>query len=104
MAIPSTGKIDVLKISKEHLYQGKTAKYLDFAIWPNRNGPDDHGNTHFITQSVSKEARAAGIKGAIIGNLKLISEEPARQQPTRPSAPPKPPRNPDLDSDDDCPF
>lgn len=114
MARPIQLKIDVTKIDKSHLYQGQTAKYLDCAVWPNRDGADKFGFTHYITQSVSKEARDAGVKGAIIGNAKFPDDdreerpaqrrsEPGRQQsgnrmPTRPE---KPQRDPDLDSDGD---
>lgn len=75
MAKPITLKINVTRILKEHLYAGKNGKYLDLAAWPNKDGPDQYGNTHFVCQSVSKEARAQGIKGPIIGNLTLPEEE-----------------------------
>ena len=64
------GKIDVMKIDKAHLYKGETTKWLDFAVWESTN--EKHGNSHFLTQDVSKEAREAGAKGAIIGNLKPV--------------------------------
>ena len=65
------GKIDVMKIDKAHLYKGKSGTYLDFAVWESTN--EKHGNSHFLTQDVSKEAREAGAKGAIIGNLKPVA-------------------------------
>lgn len=64
-------KIDVTKILKEHLFQGKNgAKYLDITLWENRDGPDQYGNTHRADQSISKEAREAGEKGPILGNAR----------------------------------
>ena len=106
MARPSQGKINVLKIAKEHLFQGKTAKYLDIAIWPNKNGTDEYGNTHYITQSVCKEARDRGEKGAIIGNIKWVEAEEQQPKPAaKPSARPVPAKDPDIDvAPDDVPF
>lgn len=88
MARPIKLKINVTRILKAHLYAGKNGKYLDLVVWPNKNGPDQYGNTHFVCQELSKEARDAGERGPIIGNLTLPSEEappqsqaaPARQQ------------------------
>jgi hypothetical protein len=62
-----TAKIDVTKIDKAHLYKGK---FLDLVLWENRDGPGQYGDTHMIIQSLSKEDRAAGKKGAIVGNLR----------------------------------
>jgi len=87
-------KIDVTKIDKSRLFEGKNgAKYLDAILWETND--DQYGNSHRIVQSVSKEERLAGVKGAIIGNAKTIGQQtgatnnqqtnrPAR----RPSAPP----------------
>jgi hypothetical protein len=84
MARPIKLKINVTRILKEHLYEGKNGKYLDLVVWPNKNGPDQYGNTHFVCQEVSREARDKGEKGPIIGNLTLPEQEspPARQTPT----------------------
>jgi hypothetical protein len=95
--------IDVTKIDKAHLFQGKSGTYLDVALWEK---PDQYGNDGFITQGVSKEARARGEKGNIIGNWKHNTPPPAQQAP-RPAQPPvksytrepKPPtHNPATDS------
>ncbi|MCG3776919.1 MAG: hypothetical protein JW395_3791 [Nitrospira sp.] len=66
------GKIDVKKISKEHLYVGEKCTYLDIMLHENNEGKDRFGNDGFITQSVSKEAKAQGIKGPIIGNWRKL--------------------------------
>ena len=81
MARPIKLKINVTRILKDHLYAGKNGKYLDLVVWPNKNGPDQYGNTHFVCQELSKEARDAGEKGPIIGNLTLPADEspPQRQ-------------------------
>jgi hypothetical protein len=67
-----TAKIDVTKIDKAHLYKGK---FLDLVLWENRDGPGQYGDTHMIVQSVSKEARQAGTKGAIVGNLRPMESK-----------------------------
>jgi hypothetical protein len=74
-------KIDVTKILADRLFAGKNgAKYLDAILIPS---PDSrYGDSHFIAQSVSKEERAKGIKGPIIGNAKIIGG--SRQDPRKP--------------------
>ena len=63
-------KIDVSKISKDRLYKGKKGTYLSASIFLN-DDVDDYGNNGMIVESVSKEEREAGIKGNILGNVKL---------------------------------
>ena len=60
MARPIKLKINVTRILKEHLYEGKNGKYLDLVAWPNKNGPDQYGNTHMVCQELSREARDKG--------------------------------------------
>jgi len=64
-------KIDVTKINKDRLFKGKNGTYLNCVVME-RKAPDDYGNTHFVCESVSKEERLRGVKGAIIGNGKTI--------------------------------
>jgi len=65
------GKIDVTKIDKARLFQGKNgARYLDVALIETPN--NQYGDSHMIVQSVSKEEREAGVKGAILGNIKTL--------------------------------
>jgi len=63
-------RIDVTKIEKERLYQGKKGKYLDIVCIPTPNGKYDQ--THMVVQSVSKEERDQGIKGNILGNAEEV--------------------------------
>jgi len=66
--------INVSKIDKAHLYEGKQGKYLNLVLWET---PDDtYGNDYRVVQGVSKEARASGVKGAILGNGKVVGKEP----------------------------
>lgn len=97
MSIAATGKIDVTKINNDHLYKGKSGTYLDFVLFENDDGPDQFGFTHRIVQSVSKEAREAGVKGRIVGNLKLGPIERA-QNPAGGRTKPAPKQDDDSDS------
>ena len=65
-----TCKINVTRIDKQYLFEGKTGKYLDIALMTNKDGPDQYGNDGFIIQDIPKEKRDAGEKGPIIGNWK----------------------------------
>lgn len=77
LASIQTGKIDKALLNKST--SGKT--FLNIALIPGKNGKDEYGNDGFIVQSVSKEERARGVKGPIIGNWKDM-DKPAqpRQQ------------------------
>jgi len=62
--------VNVSLIDKAHLYEGKKGKYLSLILWET---PDDkYGNDYRVVQGVSKEARAKGVKGAILGNAKKV--------------------------------
>jgi hypothetical protein len=71
-------KLDVTKIDKTKLFQGKQGTYLDAVIFL-KDTPDQYGNNGMIVQSVSADERAQGIKGAILGNVKVMQAAP--QQP-----------------------
>lgn len=107
---PITASISLSRVDKSLLIEGKKGKYLAIAIFENRDGPDQYGNTHFVTQDVSKEMRQAGKQGPIIGNARFPKDE---VPPHRKPAPPKRPemkeqpkrQEPDLDvPEDDIPF
>ena len=62
-------KIDVTKIDKAKLFQGKNgAKYLDMTAFIDIDVQGQYGDNGMIVQSVSKEEKDAGQKGAILGN------------------------------------
>jgi len=86
-------KIDVTKFDKQYFFEGKNgAKYADLIVFENRE-PDKYGNTHVVYQGVPKEARDSGVKGAIVGNGKIIGQKPADGQSrasTKPSPRPEP--------------
>lgn len=99
--------IDVTKIDKTLLFIGAKGKYMDCTLMEG-DQIDQFGNAGFITQSVSKEARARGEKGPIIGNFKHIElRQKVNLTPPkgRPNVTPKPTADPDLDMPpDDVPF
>lgn len=64
-------KIDVSKISKERLYKGKKGTYLS-AIILLKDEVDQYGNNGVIIEDVNKEEREAGVKGNILGNVKIV--------------------------------
>ena len=97
-------KIDVMKIDPKLLFQGKNgAKYLDAALV---DKPNDFGDDGFISQSVSKEDRAKGVKGPIIGNWKRVGgaqkHKPTESKPA--STKPKPEGAPENDDPNGLPF
>jgi hypothetical protein len=75
------GKIDVTRIDKSRLFEGKKGTYLDFALIDTPN--NQYGDDFMIVQDISKEEREAGKKGEVLGNAKIIQaggqrhEEPA---------------------------
>jgi hypothetical protein len=99
-------KIDVTKIDKARLFEGKNgAKYLDLVCVPSRNS--QYGDTHFITQSCSKDERLSGVKMPIIGNAK---EQPPRAERSDSTpfdgqkAPPRTSPPPAAEDTEDVPF
>jgi hypothetical protein len=73
-------KIDLTKIDKSLIFEGKKGKYIDIAIVENRDGEDRYGNTHFISQDIPKERRESGEKSPILGNGKFTGDG-QRQKP-----------------------
>ena len=72
MTIGVSIKIDVTKIDKNRLFEGKKGKYLDATVFINPDEADQHGNHGMVTQDVSKEERDNGVKGNILGNVKVF--------------------------------
>jgi hypothetical protein len=73
-------KLDVTKIDKTKLFQGKQGTYLDAVIFL-KDTPDQYGNNGMIVQSVSADERAQGIKGAILGNVKVMQAQAPLNHP-----------------------
>lgn len=65
-------KIDVSKIDKARLFAGQKGTYLDATIFVDLEQLDQYGNSGMITQDVSKDEKAQGVKGNILGNGKVF--------------------------------
>ena len=65
-------KINVSKIEKARLFEGKNGKYLDITTFIDTENPSEYGDHGFLSQDVSKEEREAGTKGIILGNAKVF--------------------------------
>ena len=95
-------KIAVNKIDKERLYRGQNT-YLDAEVWLDEDQEDQYGNHGMITQEVSREERDRGVKGAILGNAKVVWREDRQSKPSQgPTPTPQP--HATKDEDDDIPF
>ena len=70
MQEPIKISIDVTKIDKSAIYEGKKGKYLSLVIWPNRNGEDQWGNIATVKQDMGAERK--GEQTPIIGNAKPL--------------------------------
>lgn len=61
------GKINLSKIDKTKLFEGKTGKWMDITVWFNEQ-PDEYGNNLSIEQSTKK-----GESKIFIGNAKFYT-------------------------------
>ena len=103
-------KIDVSKIDKTLLFKGAKGVYLDATVFIDIDTPDQYGNHGMVTQDISKEAKDAGDKGPILGNVKVFwkdadnsVQKPVQKPVQQQSKPGKPAAN-GADFDDDIPF
>ena len=71
MANLTKGSIDVLKIPKERLIEGKQGKYLNIVIGLN-NEVDNYGNQGAVYVEQTKEERDAKAPKIYLGNVKVI--------------------------------
>jgi hypothetical protein len=86
--------LDLGKIDKAALYESpKTGKkYLNLTLLL-RDEKDQYGNDGFVVQKISKERKAAGERGPILGNGKIMDWDA-----------PKSPQITGNDDDQDIPF
>lgn len=96
-----TLSVNVTKIDKTALVDGKNGKYLSLVLFENKKGIDQYGNAGFITQDLGRERREKGEKGEILGNYKVIlprhQQAPAQSQPQQSQEEP-------FDEDSSIPF
>ena len=74
--------IDVTKVDKAHLYEGKKGKYLSLVFFDKPNENSDG----YVVQGVSKENRDKGVKGAIVGSWKNTGKSASGGNRTRPAS------------------
>jgi len=89
--------IDVTKIDKERLYQGKKGKYLTMTTFIDIDNKDQYENNGMITHKKNEgEERAP-----ILGNCKVFWSDSgqAQQQAPQQQAPQAPASFDDMDSD-----
>jgi hypothetical protein len=73
--------IDVTKILKERLYQGKKGTYLDVTTFIETANADQYGNHGFVSQSQTQEERQSGAtKTPILGNCKVFYQGDSDEQ------------------------
>ena len=69
MARKFYGSINVSKINKDKLFNGKKGIYANVIVWLN-DTPNEYGNILSIQESLSKEERDTGVKANYLGSLK----------------------------------
>ena len=86
------GKINLSKIDKSKIFEGKTGKWVDVTVWVNEE-PDKYGNHMSIEQSVPKDADKI-----YLGNAKRweAKSDPVKESILNEPTPP--------DDDTDLPF
>jgi len=91
--------INVMNIDKQRLRESGKGKYLDATVFIDIDDLDERGKSGMITQDVSKEERANGVKGAILGNCKVFWKKEEA-----PTAAPVQTATKESFTDDDIPF
>ena len=81
MKVGLSVKIDVTKIDKSRLFQGKKGTYLDLTTFVELDEKDQYDNNGFISQEMTKEEKAAGAPNTpIIGNVRVFWKGESQQQ------------------------
>lgn len=78
-------KIDVKKIDKSRLYEGKKGTYLNLTTYVDTENKDEYENNGFISQETTAEERKAGVQTPILGNVKVFfvgdDDAPKKESP-----------------------
>lgn len=83
-----TAKINCSLIDKTKLFKGEKGTYLDIVLIETEN--DRYGNDYMVVQGISKEERAAGKKGVILGNAKVFEKKQQTKRPAQKQSHPLP--------------
>jgi hypothetical protein len=89
--------INLSKIDKAKIFEGKKGKYLFFTSFIDLDSKDEYGKSGSVQQKTSKEERDKKLKPPIVGDVKVFwrqEEDLPKQEDC------KPPQTPD----DDIPF
>lgn len=93
-----TLSIDVSKIDKSALYEGKKGKYLNLTLLDTQDS--QYGHSHMVVQDIGKERREAGEKGPILGNAKTLDFDKPQSGGGKPKGKPAPKEDPFEDGDE----
>ena len=74
-------RIDVSKIDKSKLFKGAKGNYLDCTSFIEVDEKDQYDNNGMVTQSVTADERKDGVRGAILGNVKVFFNDEAAAAP-----------------------
>jgi hypothetical protein len=101
--------IDVTKIEKARIYEGKKGKYLHMTMFLDTEKESQYGDHGFVTHKLDKEERDQGVKSPILGNGKIFYvDEGQSQQPRATQQQPAPQQNQNTprgyDDESDFPF
>ena len=77
-------RIDVSKIDKSRIFEGKKGKYLDMTLFIDTEKESEYGDNGMIVQAVTKEERDQDIQGAILGNAKIFYNPDAEKAQSKP--------------------
>ena len=82
-------RIDVKKIDKLKLYKGEKGTYLTMTTFIDTDQKDQYDNNGFISEHASKEEKAQGKQGTILGNCKVFYTDGGQpQQNNQPASKP----------------
>lgn len=96
-------KLNLSKADKARFFKGEKGTYLDATVFIDLDQLDQYGHSGMITQDVSKEEKAQGVKGPILGNCKVFWSEGGQSPQSKQAPAPAPPSN-FNDFDDDIGF
>ena len=72
MKIGVNMSINVSKIDKARLFEGKQGKYLDVITFIDIDEVGQYGDNGMVVEGITKEEKDAGGQGTILGNSKVF--------------------------------
>ena len=74
-------QIDVTKIDKARLFEGKKGKYLTMTTFIDTDNKDQYDNNGFISHKQTKEESESKTNTPILGNVKVFWNDGQTTQP-----------------------